>query len=209
MGIITDGKRIVVYDFETTGFVAGTHQIIQVAVHVEQDGESYQKCWHVQCPDGVPERITELTGITNAHCERGETMRQTAERLWEIMRPDLPDLLLIGHNAMVFDNTFAEHLFAHELSRHVSLGRFTHDTCAWTKAHKMCNPIFSIASMGNESWQKALLNMRPTGIKSNLLAACEYYGVPCEQDGHMADVDVMRTWQIAQAQFARIDKQAS
>src|SRR6185295_19293307 len=110
-------QRIVVYDFETTGFVATKDQPIEIcAKSIELDGSTKLfHCLVAKSPQftdvfdkPLPEKITEITGIT-------DQMLIDSGIRYEDAMSDFFDFLdlhsgtqpyLVGHNAVKFDIQF-------------------------------------------------------------------------------------------------------
>ena len=95
----------VVFDFETTGFIPGEAHVIQMsALKVKGDKiTEFNEFVKVDYP--VPEKITELTGITDAKlAESG----QDEEDAWFLFNNFIENLPLVGHNSIAFDRLFLE-----------------------------------------------------------------------------------------------------
>ena len=110
--IFTKYKAVVFFDTETTGLDADTCQIIELAaIRIEQTGRGTLRMadtadMFVKLPEGqrLPEKITELTGITDAMLEaEGVSEADAAARFTDMLR-DGP-VLLVAHNAQ-FDLLF-------------------------------------------------------------------------------------------------------
>ena len=193
-------KRVVCYDLETTGFSPETSsQAIQVATMTIVNNEVVDRQqWFVACPTPLPEKIVELTGITDQDLVGGATLYETAQRLLAVFQPG-PDLVLVGHNILGFDNRFVACLWRSQLDHHYDLAPHCYDTLAWTRADR--HNLF-VPSIPNCAWQKSILLHRLSGPKCDLRSACEYYGV--EANGfHQAHNDVEAAWGIAQVQMQR------
>ena len=110
--IFTKYKAVVFFDTETTGLDANACQIIELAaIRIEQTDRGTLRMadtadMFVKLPEGqrLPEKITELTGITDAILEaEGVSEADAAARFTDMLR-DGP-VLLVAHNAQ-FDLLF-------------------------------------------------------------------------------------------------------
>ena len=105
---------VVFFDTETTGLEADSCQIIELAaIRIEQTERGTLKVANsadlfVKLPDGqkIPERIVELTGITDELLEsEGVTEADAAAAFTDMIRNDKGPVLLVAHNAQ-FDLLF-------------------------------------------------------------------------------------------------------
>ena len=96
------GEEFISFDIETTGFSSQNDRIIEIGAVRIKNGEILEKYDTFVDPEiDIPERITELTGITN-EMVRGQ--RKIEEVLPEFLN-FVGDRLLIAHNAS-FDTSF-------------------------------------------------------------------------------------------------------
>lgn len=111
-------KAVVFFDTETTGLDAGKCQIIELAaIRYEEcpGGEPHvvDQCdLFVKLPEGqrIPEKIVELTGITDAMLEaEGVSEDYAAGRFTEMISNDMGPVLLVAHNAQ-FDLLFVREM---------------------------------------------------------------------------------------------------
>lgn len=118
-------KGVVFFDTETTGLDAQSCQIIELAaIRIEQTDHGTLRVADsadvfIKLPEGqkIPEKITELTGITDEMLEaEGITEAEAATRFTDMIR-GLP-ALLVAHNAQ-FDLLFIREM----LQRHVGDGK--------------------------------------------------------------------------------------
>lgn len=105
---------VVFFDTETTGLEADSCQIIELAaIRIEQTERGTLKVANsadlfVKLPDDqkIPERIVELTGITDELLEsEGVTEADAAAAFTDMIRNDKGPVLLVAHNAQ-FDLLF-------------------------------------------------------------------------------------------------------
>lgn len=116
---------VVFFDTETTGLDADTCQIIELAmIRVEKDADTKisratNRCdMFVKLPEGqkIPEKIVELTGITDDMLvAEGFTETEAATAFAYMIRNDKGPVLLVAHNAQ-FDLLFVREM----LKRHDS-----------------------------------------------------------------------------------------
>ena len=106
-------SAVVFFDTETTGLDADTCRIIELAaIRVEkgEDGKLRQSAadMFIRLPEGqkIPEKIVELTGITDELLEtEGITEAEAAATFTDMIRDDTGPVLLVAHNAQ-FDLLF-------------------------------------------------------------------------------------------------------
>ena len=98
-------KEYIVVDLETTGLAPKTDRILEVGAWKVGNGGFVQK-FHRMVDPGmkIPERITQLTGITDSMVQ-GQPMIDTVIREFIEFAGELP---LLGHNLM-FDYAFLKH----------------------------------------------------------------------------------------------------
>lgn len=98
-------KEYIVVDLETTGLAPKTDRILEVGAWKVENGGFVQK-FHRMVDSGmkIPERITQLTGITDSMVQ-GQPMIDTVIREFIEFAGELP---LLGHNLM-FDYAFLKH----------------------------------------------------------------------------------------------------
>ena len=112
---------VVFFDTETTGLEADTCQIIELAaIRYERghfSGALYQASacdLFVKLPAGqkIPEKIVELTGITDDRLEAdGVSEAEAAAAFANMLRRDKGPVLMVAHNAQ-FDLLFAREMLA-------------------------------------------------------------------------------------------------
>ena len=102
-------EKVIFFDTETTGFDPEKDQIIELAAVVTGFGMGpieYDKFVQLEHVKELPEKITDLTGITPLHLASGITERQMTQDFSEFCRPRNPGgTLLVAHNAQ-FDLSF-------------------------------------------------------------------------------------------------------
>lgn len=109
---------VVFFDTETTGLDAGSCQIIELAaIRYEADPTGALRVadhcdLFVKLPEGqkIPEKIVELTHITDAMLEaEGVSEATAAEKFADMIRVDRGPVLLVAHNAQ-FDLLFVREM---------------------------------------------------------------------------------------------------
>lgn len=109
---------VVFFDTETTGLDAKSCQIIELAaIRIEQTDRGTLRVaasadLFVKLPEGqrIPEKITELTGITDAMLEaESVTEAEAAAAFTDMIRDNKGPVLLVAHNAQ-FDLLFTREM---------------------------------------------------------------------------------------------------
>lgn len=103
-------ERLVFLDTETTGFDAKKNQIIEYAALTyskEGPGEPIDTYVQLEIEPDIPEKITDITGITALQCATGISERKLIDLMTEMFTPNEKEgkILLIAHNAQ-FDLNF-------------------------------------------------------------------------------------------------------
>lgn len=97
-------SQFIIFDLETTGLNPDRHEIIEIgAVRVNRDSDNHDTFSAlVKCEKKIPQKISELTGIT---CEMLETQGDSLEEAIEQFLNFAGDLRLVAFNAP-FDYAF-------------------------------------------------------------------------------------------------------
>lgn len=95
-------STFVIYDFETTGLDIATCNVIEIGARLVQDGVTQsEKSWLIKIKDPLPDKIVEITGITNALlAERGVDELQAFTEFRQMIGAHP----LVGHNILRYDN---------------------------------------------------------------------------------------------------------
>ena len=98
---------IIVFDLETTGLNAKTAEIIEIAALNLKSNATFQS---YACPvtNTIPDKITELTGITFDAVKDSPPPSVVAQRFFTWLRAFNCPTILVGHNAIQFDLRFLE-----------------------------------------------------------------------------------------------------
>lgn len=111
-------EHLVFLDTETTGFDPKKNQIIEYAAlpfTKEGPGEPVDTYVQLEIEPDVPEKITELTGITPLQCATGISERKLLDLMTAMFTPAKENgkVLLIAHNAQFDLNFIAETYIRH------------------------------------------------------------------------------------------------
>jgi len=93
-------KGIIAIDVETTGISPEKERIIEIGAFRPETGEVFRTLIHPGRP--LPERITELTGITDEMLVGAPEEKEAINALLEFLKGDT---ILLGHN-ISFDHSF-------------------------------------------------------------------------------------------------------
>lgn len=183
-------KDYVVFDFETTGLDPQDSEILEIAAIEVCDGQiltQFNKILKRQ----VPEKITEITGITQEMSDQGEDPNIAIQQFIEFLPNEMP---LIGHNIIRFDIEFliaaaGKHtgLTPEIFRKKVQLKCV--DTAALYKGK-----IMGLEQLWYENhfmYGRRVMELRAPGVKYNLGLCCDEMGIPRnEQHRAMADVNL-------------------
>lgn len=143
-------NKIIFFDTETTGLSATNCQIIELAMYIMQPSGYCKKYDRfVKLPEGehVPEKIVEITGITDETLKDGITESEAA---WDLFYEiDNQNVLMVAHNCQ-FDMCFVREMmrrtFGKEQGDRLISSRDWLDSLTAFKdraeyPHKLCNAI--------------------------------------------------------------------
>lgn len=184
----------IVWDLETTGFVAPECKILEIGAYIVRGDLIEERHWVLQNNVEIPEKITEITGITKEIIDaEGKDPKECIEEFLGIL---LLAKKHITHNGFNFDIPFlvntAADLFGYtdEKKRELTdeLRAFAYDTAVYFKSKKL----------GMAQWEEehycvfADRVMRTRAyVKFNLGLSCDESGVSREgiaQHRALADV---------------------
>lgn len=167
---------MIVWDLETTGFVAPESKILEIGAFVFRGEEMETKHWVLDNKCEIPEKITEITGITQAIIDAEG--RDPEECLIEFLDLVTHAEKNVTHNGVRFDIPFliayAGSILAHtpkelEAIRDL-LEERAFDTAVFFKASKI-----GLTQRPHESYlqfAKKVMDTRAFGVKFNLLLCC-------------------------------------
>lgn len=99
---IAKKENFVVFDIETTGFIAGTDKITEIAAVKIKDGKIVDEFSTFVNPERpIPKEVQELTHITQAMVKDSKTIREVLPEFLEFCK----DSIVVAHNAK-FDLSF-------------------------------------------------------------------------------------------------------
>lgn len=192
---------LIIWDLETSGFVAPECKILEIGCFVVTGDQVEQKHWVLNNGIEIPEQITELTGITKEIIEAEG--RDPKECLLEFLPYFKRCKKNVTHNGVRFDipfllNTAADILGFSEQERMAvtNLIRSTaFDTAVHFKASKLdMQPFFRESFI---QFADRVMNTRAYGVKYSLGLCCDELGVSRENVvQHRALADVMLTHEI-------------
>jgi DNA polymerase III epsilon subunit-like protein len=159
-------------DLETTGLYPSACQVIEIGVVTRRDGAVSASSVLVRPGVPVPEGVTGITGITDEMlAQRGVSPAEACRWLADTVG----GLPLVGHNCLRYDGPVLDRMSGlHGQPGAYPLERFR-DTMALFKGMKMGywpNPQES-----HLEWAMSILNLRVSGLRTNLGLACQEMGV--------------------------------
>lgn len=191
-------KYNIVFDLETTGFVAPAAKILEIGCYiVYEDGEIEKKHWVINNHIEIPERITEITGIDQAIIDaEGRNPKECLDEFLPLFKGCEKN---ITHNGIKFDINFLVNYAADVLEwdteqketvrRLLNLTAF--DTAVHFKAKKL-----DMVQMDKEhflNFAERVMSVRAYGVKFNLGLCIEECGIKIDLVQHRAMADVELT----------------
>lgn len=189
-----DGKKLVVFDVETTGFNAKADHIIQLSAKKysisKTDGLTFEDEFdtYVKPPIPIPEEITKLTGISDETVKDAITIEYVACAFLHFIKDADGSCLLAAYNN-AFDEKF---LFKAGLENDVAITASTTKQLLFPSKFKEYHfDSIDVLALIREAIPK-------TDIGSHKLeSVAEYLGLmPEDANFHSADFDVEMTAQI-------------
>lgn len=204
---------LIVWDLETTGFVAPEAKILEIGCLVVRGEEVEQKHWVLK-HEGleIPEKIIELTGITQDIIDaEGRDPKECLQEFLPLFKDCKKN---VTHNGIRFDIPFliasaAAHFGyqPQEVMAVTNLIRSTaHDTAVEYKAKRL-----EMAPFFRESYAQfadRVMGVKAFGLKFNLGQCCDDTGV--DRTGviqHRALGDVDLTYRLYQKTYGATDTQ--
>lgn len=193
----------IVWDLETSGFVAPACKILEIGCYIIRDGEEPEKRhWVLDNEIEVPERITEITGITQEIIEAEG--RDPVECLNEFLPLFKEAEQNITHNGVRFDIPFLS-AYANDLLNwtpeqqdnvELLLRSTAYDTAVHFKAEQI--GIEKMVAEPFVVFADRVMNMRIKDLKFNLGFCIEHYGLVNDVVQHRAMADVELTYRLYQ-----------
>lgn len=195
---------LLVWDLETTGFVAPEAKILEIGCLVVRGEEVEQKHWVLK-HEGleIPEKIIELTGITQDIIDaEGRDPKECLQEFLPLFKQCKQN---VTHNGLKFDIPFLTDYAAdllgfqpHEKSAAIKLLRSTaYDTAVAYKAKKLdIAPYFRepFAQFGDR-----VMSVRAYGTRYTLNLCVEELGIKHDGVRHRAMADVALTHEVYKA----------
>lgn len=144
--------EFVIYDFETTGLETATCEVIEIgAMHVRKGEMIDKKTWLIKISLPLPEKIVEITGITDSLLASEGIGEEEAFRAFADFANGK---VLMGHNILRYDNP----ILWRKAAKHGLLNSFEYgmqnciDTAGMFKAHILGRKHLTI----QEFWTRVL-----------------------------------------------------
>ncbi|MCP6727346.1 MAG: 3'-5' exonuclease [Patescibacteria group bacterium] len=193
----TEDIDYIVWDLETTGFVAPECRILEIGCFVVNGDEIERKHWVLDNKVEIPEKITEITGITQEIIDAEG--RDPEECLLEFLPYFKRCKQNVTHNGIRFDIPFmvnyAEDVLGWTPKQKAQatelLNSTAYDTASKYKADKL-----NLSQDADESFlhfSNRIMSMRVYGLKFNVGIACDELGIDRSkvvQHRAMADVEL-------------------
>lgn len=191
---------IMIWDCETSGLSPTNDKIIEIGCYIVSDTGVEEKHWMLNNKIDIPEKITEITGITKEIIDaEGRDPKECLQEFLPLFKECQKN---ITHNGIRFDIPFlvayaASVLGWDEKNKEAvrSLLRLTaFDTAVHFKAKKL-----DMAPMEKEhfvNFADRVMEIRAYGVKYNLALCVEELGIKLDVPAHRAMGDVANTYEI-------------
>lgn len=193
--------KYIVWDLETTGFVAPESKILEIGCHIcYEDGSTEDKNWLLNNNVEIPEKITEITSIDNKLIElEGRDPKECINEFMPIIKEAENN---ITHNGIKFDIPFLVEYTADllDMKNHEKedlydlLYEKAYDTAVFFKAKELDEDY-----LWGETYldfAKRVMNIR-SSVKYNLGLVADTYGIDRSKiKQHRAMGDVWLTKEI-------------
>jgi DNA polymerase III alpha subunit (gram-positive type) len=194
---MSDEKYSIVWDLETTGFVAPAAKILEIGCLIVRGEEVEQKHWVLDNKVEIPEKITEITGIDQAIIDAEG--RDPVECLNEFLPLFKNAEQNITHNGIKFDipfllNTAVDLFDWDETQRKAAktvMMNSAFDTAPCVKGKKL-----EMSQMDDElfyMFAERVMNVRAYGVYFKLQESLKEEGVELDVEAHRAMADVQMT----------------
>ena len=176
----------VVWDTETTGLDTQTAEVVELAAKRHaKDGSVETKSWLMKVTVPIPEKITEITGITQELVDREG--RDPLE-CWTEFIDFIGKYPGIGHNVLRYDIPLIQKYKRSPTDFNMLTG-YPVDTAALYKAMKMKET--QVWYEGHKTFAERILDTRVPGLKYKLEIACAELGIDVSDlTAHRAAADV-------------------
>lgn len=189
-------KRLLFYDFETTGLWNWINQPIQVCIKEVDNKKNKITIYrsYIKCNHRLDIGTIKLTGITDELLSKeGKDIKNVFKAIKNIIFKD-DNFILIGHNILAFDNLFLNYY----LQYFFTLKYQVNDSqCFDTAAHFKAMRIKSVkpTDLTYGEWHKKILSRKVKKVNYSLKKACNFYKIKYA-DAHNADADVEMTHKV-------------
>ncbi len=187
----------IVWDLETTGFVAPECRILEIGCFVVNGDKVERKHWVLDNNIEIPEKIVEITGITQDIIDAEG--RNPKECLLEFLPYFKRCKQNVTHNGIRFDIPFivnyAEDVLDFTSKQKEQTAELLNSTAFDTATHYKANQL-GMTQNRNESFvefSNRVMGMKIYGLKFNLGLVCDEMGVDRSnivQHRAMADVEL-------------------
>lgn len=191
---------VLVFDLETTGFVAPESKILEIGCFIVRGEEVERRHWVLNNNCEIPEKITEITGITKEIIEaEGRDPKECLQEFLPLFKRCKKN---VTHNGVRFDIPFLVEYSAHVLAFQpnekmavTNLIRSTaFDTAIHFKAKKLnMEPYFRESFV---QFADRVMSVRAFGIKYSLGLCVEELGIKKDLVQHRAMADVELTHEV-------------
>lgn len=178
-----DNKEIdyIVWDLETTGFDAPNDKILEIGMYVVRGEEVEKKQWLINNNVDIPDKIVEITGITNELIDaEGKEPKECLLEAIEIMKNAKRN---VTHNGIRFDIPFFVKYAADVLNWSEDKTQKAYDTLystAYDTAAKYKSSQLNMDLDDDENYlenAKKIMNIRQYGLKYNLGLVSDVLGI--------------------------------
>lgn len=195
-------KRLIFYDFETTGLWNWLNQPIQVHFKMVQGNKISEYTAYVKCNYKLSRPIKKITGITDEILQtKGQDIKKVFREIKKLIFKD-DNFILIGHNIIPFDNLFLNYY----LQKFFTLKyQVDHSMCFDTAAHFKAMKIKAKKpdDLSYGQWHKKILNMKRESVNYSLQKACDFYKIKYI-NAHNASADVNMMFNVFTKQIKNI-----
>ncbi|MFA5318690.1 MAG: 3'-5' exonuclease [Patescibacteria group bacterium] len=196
--------KYIIYDLETTGLDHTKDQPIEIGIikidDITKEIEEYDI--FIKPAQPISDEIKNLTGLTNEILdEKGVDISLAMPALFKTMgiRGDGydEDVKIIGHNILRFDNLFLQR-YADEMGYQMPGAKHYFDTAGEFRAMLLGEERY-IDEIDHD-FHKRILSIFAKGVRYNLTAACNHYGIAMPDDAHRANHDCRYTLRVFEKQ---------
>lgn len=194
---------LIVFDLETSGFVAPESKIIEIGAYIFYEGKSVPvgKQWVLNNGIEIPEKITEITGITQEIIEaEGKDPTQCLEEFMPLLINAKKN---VTHNGIRFDIPFliayATDLIPHTPEEIAELTQTLRSRAYDTAVHCKAVKLGMCPDTGEDylSFADRVMKKFAKGVHYNLALSCEERKIDTSNvEFHRAFADVAMTYEL-------------